>query len=268
MKGIGGKVAIVAGGATTFGESVVRAFVEAGAAVAIADIDEAGEQVAAESGDAVLFRRTDVTVDEDIEAAVAATVDRFGGVDFLITMVASYLDHGGDTRREDWLRALNVNVVGAARFVNAVVPHMQRRGGGAVVNFGSVGGKAGRVGRWVYPTSKAAVIQLTRCQAADLAPHNIRVNSLSPAWTWSRPLRDAAGDDREAANRFAAPLHMLGRFAEAREIAQAALFLCSDHASFVTGSDLACDGGNSALGPEGMRTPLAELAVARRDSRT
>jgi NAD(P)-dependent dehydrogenase (short-subunit alcohol dehydrogenase family) len=262
MNGIDGKVAVVAGGATTFGEGIVRAFVDAGASVTIADIDDAGERIAAELGEPVLFARTDVTVDEDIDGAVEATSRRFGGVDFLVTMTATYLDDGASTSREDWLRALDVNLVGVARFVQAVVPAMQRRGGGAVVNFGSVGGKAGRVGRWVYPTSKAAVIQLTRCQAADLAPLNIRVNSVSPAWTWSRPLREAAADDREAANRFAAPLHMLGRFAEPDEVAQAVLFLCSDHASFVTGTDLACDGGNSALGPEGLRTPLAELRAA------
>ena len=202
------------------------------------------------------------SVDEDIDRAVEEAEARFGGVDFLVFMAATYLDDGASTSRADWLTALDVNLVGVARFVQAVVPAMQRRGGGAVVNFGSVGGKAGRVGRWVYPTSKAAVLHLSRCQAADLAPLGIRVNTLSPAWTWSRPLREAAGDDREAATRFAAPFHMLGRFAEADEVAQAVLFLCSDHASFVTGSDLACDGGNSALGPEGLRSPLAELRAA------
>jgi NAD(P)-dependent dehydrogenase (short-subunit alcohol dehydrogenase family) len=183
MNGIDGRVAIVAGGATTFGEGIVRAFVDAGASVTVADIDEAGERVAADLGDSVLFARTDVTVDEDIERAVDATEARFGGVDFLVTMTATYVDDGMSTSRDDWLRALNVNLVGVARFVQAVVPTMQRRGGGAIVNFGSIGGKVGRVGRWVYPTSKAAVIQLTRCQAADLAPLGIRVNSVSPAWT-------------------------------------------------------------------------------------
>ena len=262
MNGIDGKVAIVAGGATTFGEGIVRAFVDAGAAVTIADVDEVGERIAREIGSTVLFERTDVTVDEDITRAVEATVARFGGVDFLVTMMASYLDHAGETSREDWLRALDVNVVGVARFVQAVAPHMRRRGGGAVVNFGSVGGKAGRVGRWTYPASKAAVIQLTRCQAADPRPRQHPRQLVSPSWTWSRPLREAAGDDREAANRFAAPLHMLGRFAEPSEVAQAVLFLCSEHASFVTGSDLACDGGNSALGPEGLRSPLAELRAS------
>jgi NAD(P)-dependent dehydrogenase (short-subunit alcohol dehydrogenase family) len=177
-------------------------------------------------------------------------------------MAATYVDDGIETSRKDWLHALDVNLVGGARLVRCVHPHMQRRGGGAIVNFGSVGGKAARVGRWAYPTSKAAVIHLTRCQAADLAPDNIRVNSISPAWTWSRPLQEAADDDRELARTFAEPLHMLPRFAEPREVAEAVLFLCSEHASFVTGCDLACDGGNSALGPEGLRSPLRELRDA------
>ena len=146
--------------------------------------------------------------------------------------------------------------------VSEAYPHLKRRGGGAVVNFGSIGGKRARVGRWAYPTSKAALIHLTRCQAADLARDNIRVNSISPAWTWSKPLREAANDDRQLAQQFAADLHILQRFAEPAEVAEAVVFLCSEHASFITGCDLACDGGNSALGPEGLRSPLVELRQA------
>jgi NAD(P)-dependent dehydrogenase (short-subunit alcohol dehydrogenase family) len=262
MKGLEGKVAIVSGGATTFGEAVASAFAAAGVAVTVADVNEGGAGVAAALGEHGLFCRADIGSDEDVERIVAETVERFGGVDFLVNMAASYTDRGIETSREEWLHALNVNVVGGARLVHAVRPHMQARGGGAIVNFGSVGGKAARVERWAYPTSKAAVIQLTRCQAADLAPNNIRVNSVSPAWTWSRPLREAANDDRELAQTFAEELHMLRRFAEPDEIAQAVLFLCSDHASFVTGCDLACDGGNGSLGPEGLRSPLVELRDA------
>ena len=265
MKGLAGKVAVVAGGATAFGEAVVRAFATTGVAVTVADIDDRGRAVAAELGDGALYCRMDIGSDADVERAVTETVERFGGIDFLVNMAASYVDGGIDTSRDDWLHALNVNVVGGARLVRAVHPHMQRRGGGAIVNFGSVGGKAARVGRWAYPTSKAAVIHLTRCQAADLARDNIRVNSISPAWTWSRPLREAANDDRELARTFAEQLHMLPRFAEPEEVADAVLFLCSDHASFITGSDLACDGGNSALGPEALRSPLAELRDAARE---
>jgi NAD(P)-dependent dehydrogenase (short-subunit alcohol dehydrogenase family) len=262
VRGIAGKTALVAGGATTFGAAICRAFAAAGASVAIADLAAEGEGVARAIGERALFCRTDIRDDGDVERAVAAAAERFGGVDFLVNMAASYVDRGIETSRAEWLEALDVNVVGAARFVAAVVPELRRRGGGAIVNVGSIGGKAARAGRWAYPTSKAALIHLTRCQAADLAPEGIRVNSLSPGWTWSRPLGEAAGGDRELARRYAEPLHMLRRFAEPEEVAEAVLFLCSEHASFVTGCDLACDGGNSALGPEGLRSPLAELRSA------
>jgi NAD(P)-dependent dehydrogenase (short-subunit alcohol dehydrogenase family) len=259
MKGLDGKVAIVTGGATTFGEAVVQAFAASGTLVSVGDIDGEGERVAGEIGDRAWYCRMDLGVDADVERIVAETSARFGGIDFLVNMAASYVDEGIETTRDDWLHALNVNVVGGARMVQAVRPHMKRRGGGAIVNFGSVGGKTARAGRWVYPASKAAVIHLTRCQAVDLAPDNVRVNSVSPAWTWSRPLRQAANENRELAREFAAELHILRRFAEPAEVADAVLFLCSEHASFISGCDLACDGGNSALGPEGLRSPIAEL---------
>ena len=263
MKGIAGKVAVIAGGATTFGAAVVGAFVEAGAKVALADIDDAaGRQLAEKHGQAVLFRQTDIADDGQLGAFVDAAVKRFGGIDFVVSMACSYLDRGMASSRADWHKALDVNLIGGALLVQQAHPHMRARGGGAVVNFASIGGKGGRLGRWIYPTSKAAIIQLTRCQAMDLAADNIRVNSISPAWTWSGPLEQAAGGDRERARAIAAPLHMLKRFAEPSEVAQAVLFLCSDHASFITGSDLPCDGGNAAMGPEGDRTPLAELRAA------
>ncbi|HEX7007565.1 MAG TPA: SDR family oxidoreductase [Alphaproteobacteria bacterium] len=265
MKGISGKVAAIAGGATTFGAAVVRAFVEAGASVALADIDEpAGRRLAEALGPSVLFRRTDLADDGQIAAFVDAAVARFDGIDFVVNIACTYLDQGMASTRADWHRALDVNLIGGALLVQRAHPHMRARGGGAVVNFGSIGGKAARAGRWIYPTSKAAVIQLTRCQAMDLAADNIRVNSISPAWTWSAPLEAAAGGDRERARATAAPFHMLKRFGEPTEVAQAVLFLCSDHASFITGSDLACDGGNSAMGPEGDRAPLAVLREATR----
>jgi NAD(P)-dependent dehydrogenase (short-subunit alcohol dehydrogenase family) len=269
MKGITGKVAVIAGGATTFGAAVVDAFVEAGAKVALADIDAAaGRRLADRHGESVLFRPTDIADDGQIAAFVEAAVGRFGGIDFVVSMACSYLDRGMASSRAEWHKALDVNLIGGALLVQMAEPHLRARGGGAVVNFASIGGKAGRLGRWIYPTSKAAIIELTRCQAMDLAAGNIRVNSLSPAWTWSGPLAQAAGGDRERARAVAAPLHMLKRFAEPGEVAQAVLFLCSDHASFITGSDLACDGGNSAMGPEGDRTPLAELRAAARAPNT
>lgn len=268
MKGISGKVAAIAGGATTFGAAVVKAFVDAGCSVGLADIDDAaGRRLAETHGKALLFQKTDIADDAELAAFVDATAKRFGGIDFVVSMACTYLDRGLESSRADWHKALDVNLIGGALLVQQVLPHMRARGGGAVVNFASIGGKAGRAGRWIYPTSKAAILQLTRCQAMDLAQYNIRVNSISPAWTWSGPLAAAAGGDRERARATAAPLHILRRFAEPSEVADAVLFLCSDHASFITGSDLPCDGGNAAMGPEAAGAALADLRRATEAAR-
>jgi NAD(P)-dependent dehydrogenase (short-subunit alcohol dehydrogenase family) len=260
MQGLDGKVAIVAGGATLIGEHVVRRFLDHGASVAIGDIDvEAGEELARGLGDRVRFVATDLRDDGQIQALVDATVEAFGGIDFLVNVAAVYVDDALEAAREDWLRSYDVNVVGGVMLLKAARPHMLRRGGGAVVNFGSISGKVAQAGRWLYPASKAAVLQLTRSEALDLAHDGIRVNSVSPGWTWSSVIRELSGDDIGKADRVAAPFHMLGRVGRPEEVADAVVFLCSDEARFVSGADLAVDGGYSALGPEQTEPAIAGL---------
>ncbi len=181
MRGLEGKTAIVTGGATLIGAAVVRAFVAAGARVAVADIDEeGGGRLADELGDAVLFSPTDIRDDAQLEQLAAATAARFGGIDFLVNLACSYVDEGFASPRADWLESLNVNVASAAMAAKAVHPHMLARGGGAIVNFASISSKVAQTGRWLYPVSKAAIVQLTRNMAMDLAGDGIRVNSVSP----------------------------------------------------------------------------------------
>jgi NAD(P)-dependent dehydrogenase (short-subunit alcohol dehydrogenase family) len=252
MRGIDQRTAVVTGGATLMGQAVVRAFVGCGATVAVADIDShRGEALAAELGEAVLFRATDIRDDAQIEAFVDAVVTRFGGIDFLVNLACSYVDQGAGSGREDWLQSLDVNVVSAAMMLRAVRPQLRARGGGAVVNFSSVSAGVAHPGRWLYPAGKAAIAQLTRCMAMDLAGDRIRVNSVSPGWTWSKAMVDLSGDDRAKTDAAAAPFHMSGRACSPEEVAEVVIFLCSDNASFVTGADYAVDGGYSAMGPEG-----------------
>ncbi len=254
--GFKGKVALVTGGASLLGSTIVRGFHAAGAGVAIADLDEVrGSRVAAELGDRALFVRTDVTEDASLEALVATVGRRLGGIDYLVNGAVTFLDNGLASTREEWLRALNVNVASGAILVRLVAPVMRARGGGAIVNFSSIAGKFANAGRILYPAAKAANRQITKNEALDLAPDGIRVNCISPAWTWSDPLKALSGDDREVADRVGAPLHPLGRIAGPEEVADAVLWLCSDAASWVTGADIPVDGGYSMLGPDRGRGP-------------
>jgi len=247
MRGLQGKVAIVPGGATKIGQAVVRAFAEAGVRVMIADIaEEAGRAMEAEG---VAFQRCDVRSDDDIAALVAATKAKWGRIDFLVNVACTYLDNGAASTRAEWLEALDVNIVGSVMLMQAARAELARNKG-AIVNFGSISSRVAQTGRWLYPVSKAAILQLTRNQAMDLAPEGIRVNAVSPGWTWSNIMDQLTGGDRAKTDAVAAPFHLLGRVGDPEEVAQAVLFLCSDEASFITGTDIRVDGGYTAMGPE------------------
>jgi NAD(P)-dependent dehydrogenase (short-subunit alcohol dehydrogenase family) len=255
MDGIRGKVTIVTGGATLIGAEVVRAFHGAGSKVVVADINEKGGlALAGQLGSNVLFVRTDLAEDGQISACAEKTVKAFGGIDFLVNLACVYIDNALESTREEWLASYNINVIGAVMMLKAVRAHMLKRGGGAVVNFGSISGKVAQTGRWLYPVTKAAILQLTRNEAMDLAGDKIRVNSISPGWTWCRLMDELTHGDKVKTNKVGGAFHLLGRVGEPREVAEAVLFLCSSHASFITGTDLAVDGGYSAMGPE-MATP-------------
>lgn len=247
MRGLDGKVAIVPGGATKIGAAVVAAFRAAGTRVMVADIDEAAG--AALAGEGVAFQRTDLRDDAQIAALVAATKERFGRIDFLVNVACSYLDNGAASTRAEWLESLDVNIVGSVMLMQAAREELAKTRG-AIVNFGSISARVAQTGRWLYPVSKAAILQLTRNQAMDLAGEGIRVNAVSPGWTWSNIMDQLTGGDRAKTDRVAAPFHLMGRVADPEEVANAVLFLCSDEAGFITGTDIRVDGGYTAMGPE------------------
>lgn len=247
MRGLKGRVAIVPGGATKIGAAVVAAFRSAGTRVVVADINEATGR--AMERDGVAFIHCDLRDDASIAALVEGTVKRFGRIDFLVNVACSYLDNGATSTRAEWLESFDVNVVGAVLLMQAARAELKKNGG-SIVNFGSISARVAQTGRWLYPVSKAAILQLTRNQAMDLAPDGIRVNAVSPGWTWSNIMDQLTGGDRAKTDRVAAPFHLLGRTGDPEEVASAVLFLCSEEARFITGTDIRVDGGYTVMGPE------------------
>ena len=255
------KVVIISGGATLIGQKIAEAFNASGINVIVADINqEDGETFAKKFDNGVIFHPTDITRDSDIDACINRARDVFGGVDYLINVACTYLDNGADSNRDEWLSAFNVNVVGAMIFAQKATAEMQKRGGGAVVNFGSIAAKRAQPGRMLYATSKAAILGMTRCQALAFADMGIRVNSVSPGWTWSNVIRDFSGNNRSKADAVAEPFHINGRLVDAEEVASTVYYLCSEAASGINGTDVAIDGGYTAIGPEQKTDKVASLA--------
>jgi NAD(P)-dependent dehydrogenase (short-subunit alcohol dehydrogenase family) len=221
----------------------VRAFASADYRVVVADIAAAqGAALASELGPTARFVSTDLGVDADIARCVAETVAAFGAVNAIVHTACSYLDGGISAGRDEWHRSLDVNLVGAALLVKAVRPHFAEQGA-SVVLIGSISAKIAQAGRWLYPAGKAALLQLTRSMALDLAADKVRVNSLSPGKTWSTPLRAKYQDDRARADEAESAFHVLGRLADAGEGARATQLRFADAASYGTGADQAVDGG-------------------------
>ncbi|MCC6728557.1 MAG: SDR family oxidoreductase [Chthonomonadales bacterium] len=247
-----GQATLVTGGASGIGAAICRAFAAQGARVVVADIDEAGARRLAESlGASAIAARADVTSPADVEAALAAAVERFGRLDVLVNNAGIGFVGGADeTPLSDFERLMQVNVHGVWHGCRAAVPIMLEQGSGCIINIGSVAGLVGVERRFAYCATKGAVMAMTRQLAVDYATRGIRANCVAPG-TIHTPFVDAylhrfhAGEEEA----MTAALHArqpIGRMGTPDDVAGMAVYLASSEAAFVTGAVLAIDGGWTA----------------------
>ena len=248
------KVALVTGAADGIGAATAELFAEQGASVVIGDIDDKGgaevrDRIIAAGGKAV-FVHADIARPADAASLATAAEISFGRLDILVNNAATFVLKGIEATPEDWHRSLDVNVIGTSIVTQAAVQLMRRSGGGAIVNLASISSFVAQPQFVTYSATKAAILQMTRNLALDLAPDGIRVNCVCPGTILTRASRDhmervgMSLDDFIAAE---APKHLLNRIGSPREVAQAILFLASDDASFITGTHLMVDGGYTAI---------------------
>jgi 2-keto-3-deoxy-L-fuconate dehydrogenase len=247
MSDFSGLRALVTGAASGIGLSVVEALVEAGATVAALD---RAMPPAGTLPDGVLALAADVIDDAAVVRAVAEVADRFGGLDCLVNNAGigaqGTVEDSGD---DEWLRVLDVNVIGTARVSRAAWTHLVASGRGSIVNLASIAASAGLPQRAVYSASKGAVLALTRAMAADGIAAGIRVNAVSPGTAdtpWVARLLNASPDP-QGERRALEARQPHGRLVSAAEVAGAVLYLASPRSGSTTGADLAVDGGMSGL---------------------
>ncbi|MCJ1303203.1 hypothetical protein MMC08_006011 [Hypocenomyce scalaris] len=245
-----GKVAIVTGGGSGFGEGIAYRFASEGAKVIISDINsKGGERVAATNPSSIAFVQADVTSASDWESLVSGTVSKYGRVDILVNNAGtSYRNKPTlEVTEREFDTVMNVNVKSVFLGTSAVVPKLiEQKQGGSIINIASVGATRPRPGLVWYNASKGAVANATKGLAAEFAPHQIRINSLCPLLSGTGLFEQFTGVQHTPENveKFLSGVPM-GRLTEPLDIANACLFLASEESAFITGTSLEVDGGRA-----------------------
>jgi len=243
------KVALITGAGSGIGRAAAQLFAKEGAKVVIADINVRGGKETMQSildaGGEVSFVRTDVSKAADVEALVSNLIETHGRLDCaynnagILGDVVSVVDHNEET----WDHVIETNLKGTWLCMKHQIPHMLKQGNGAIVNTtASAGVKGGSPNRSAYAASKAGIVSLSKCAAMEYAEYGLRINVICPSHTRSPMLEQFFELRPELEAEFIAQAPM-GRIATPEEVAEGALWLCSDAASFVTGHVLAVDGG-------------------------
>ena len=243
-----GKVAIVTGGASGMGRSEATIFAREGARVLVADIlEKEGQEVAKSIGDAARFMKLDVTSEPDWQTLVATAEREFGKLDILVNNAGISGTYTADlASTEAWDRLMDINAKGTFLGMKHAVPAMKRAGGGAIVNISSISGFAGQLGvHMAYNASKGAVRIMTKAAAVQWARDNIRVNSVHPGFMPA--MRTSVGSAKPEWREKVLAAVPMRREGKVEEVAHAVLFLASDEASYITGTEVVVDGGFLAV---------------------
>ncbi len=247
------KVAVVTGGSGGIGQATSVLFAEEGAKVVIADPnvgpgEACAAQICAAGGDAV-FVKTDISNEDDCRNVCDEAVKVFGQLNILINNGAAFVLKGLEASVAEWQKSLGVNVVGTALMSRFASEYMKQAGGGAIVNLGSISSFVAQPSFITYSATKAALVQMTKNMALDLASFNIRVNCVCPGTILTPASYEHMERVGQTLEEFVAeqgPMHLLNRVGDPREVAYPILFLASDEASFITGAHLMVDGGYTA----------------------
>ena len=244
MKRLEGQIAIITGGARGIGEGICEVFCKEGATVALWDVLD-GEEVVnkiSEKGGSIFYHKVDVTDQESVDTAVSEIIEKYQKIDILINNAGiRHINNILDHTKKQWDEMLSVNLTGPYLCCKAVIPHMIKNGKGKIINFGSIASFMGRPDRVAYVAAKTGVLGLTRALAVDLTGKNINVNTICPGLI-STPFNQKFAED---------PVHgeawgketIVGRWGVPSDISGAAVFLSSDDADFINGSEIKIDGG-------------------------
>jgi NAD(P)-dependent dehydrogenase (short-subunit alcohol dehydrogenase family) len=263
MNRLDGKVALISGAARGIGAETAKLMIAAGAKVAIGDVlDERGRETVRALGSDALYHHLDVTREEDWQAAIAAAVQRFGGLDILVNNAGMFLGKGiEDASLDEWHRLCAVNLTGVFLGTKLALPALRERAphsthGSAIVNLASVAGLVGSQLDPLYSMTKGGVTLFTKSAALEFARkgYRIRVNSIHPGviqtdmgeQTFAARARHHGSNDTDAARNVALGTHPIGRLGVPNDIAKGIVFLASDDAGFMTGAGLVVDGGLTA----------------------
>ena len=254
-----GKVALVTGGASGIGEGTVRRFVEEGARCLVVDLqDERGQALVAELGDATAYQRADVGREDDVAAAVAAAVARFGRLDVMFNNagILGAIGPIAEIEGASWQRSIDVLLSSVFYGIKHAARVMIPQRSGVILNTASTAGVRAGLGPHVYTAAKHGVVGLTQSVATELAPHGVRANVIAPGGTvtgLTAKLAVGSADAIEQANKVIGARSPLRRPAQPLDIANAALYLASDEASYVTGHVLVVDGAGEVIGDRNHR---------------